>query len=165
MIFQGVLGGLRVVLVKLDLAIVHACFAQAFFYLAALEAVVTSRWWLSTNCPRTQHETGASRLITLSLCLPLGDLPATGRRRGHAALRCRPRNPDLPLAYGKLLPPTNQQELAAVNTHRVFEMNLKPVTLEQIWLHFGHRIGACLVTLMILLVAATVFRKHRRERA
>src|SRR5688500_17738631 len=30
-IFQGVLGGLRVVMVELDLAIVHACFAQAFF--------------------------------------------------------------------------------------------------------------------------------------
>src|SRR5687768_15840513 len=30
-IVQGVLGGLRVVLVKLGLAIVHACFAQAFF--------------------------------------------------------------------------------------------------------------------------------------
>src|SRR3954471_16280120 len=45
-ILQGVLGGLRVVLVKLDLAIVHACIAQAFFCLAALVAVVTSRWWL-----------------------------------------------------------------------------------------------------------------------
>src|SRR3954470_984375 len=45
-IFQGVLGGLRVVLVKLDLAIVHACVAQAFFCLAALVTVVTSRWWM-----------------------------------------------------------------------------------------------------------------------
>src|SRR3954449_5979886 len=45
-ILQGVLGGLRVVLVKLDLAIVHACLAQAFFCLASLVTVVTSRWWL-----------------------------------------------------------------------------------------------------------------------
>src|SRR3954454_23932849 len=44
-IFQGILGGLRVVLVKLDLAIVHACVAQAFFCLATLAAIVTSRWW------------------------------------------------------------------------------------------------------------------------
>src|SRR5687768_16656916 len=44
-IVQGVLGGLRVVLVELDLAIVHACFAQAFFCLATFTAVVTSRWW------------------------------------------------------------------------------------------------------------------------
>src|SRR3954470_14297968 len=44
-IFQGILGGLRVIWVNLDLAIVHACFAQAFFCLAASVAVVTSRWW------------------------------------------------------------------------------------------------------------------------
>src|SRR5258706_8647425 len=50
-IFQGVLGGLRVVLVKLDLAIVHACVAQAFFCLAALVAVVTSRWWVEAPEP------------------------------------------------------------------------------------------------------------------
>src|SRR5215213_7836385 len=48
-IFQGVLGGLRVVLVKLDLAVVHACFAQAFFCLAALTAVVTSKWWVAAE--------------------------------------------------------------------------------------------------------------------
>src|SRR5215212_1268492 len=44
-VLQGVLGGLRVVLVQLDLAVVHACLAQAFFCLAAMTAVVTSRWW------------------------------------------------------------------------------------------------------------------------
>src|SRR5205807_2863174 len=54
-IFQGVLGGLRVVLLKLNLAIVHACFAQAFFCLAALVAVVTSRWWL---CPLPRYAGG-----------------------------------------------------------------------------------------------------------
>src|SRR5438067_6914502 len=48
-IFQGVLGGLRVVLVKLDLAIVHACFAQAFFCLAALATVVKSKWWIDQD--------------------------------------------------------------------------------------------------------------------
>src|SRR5882724_10886418 len=53
-IFQGVLGGLRVVLVKLDLAIVHACFAQAFFCLTALMYMVTSKWWI-------ERGTGASR--------------------------------------------------------------------------------------------------------
>src|SRR5215213_8550018 len=45
-IFQGVLGGLRVVFVNLDMAIVHACVAQAFFCLACIVAVVTSRRWI-----------------------------------------------------------------------------------------------------------------------
>src|SRR3954471_19266606 len=63
-IFQGVLGGLRVVLVKLDLAIVHACFAQAFFCLTALTAVVTSRWWLEApDLAQSGESTGGRRLI------------------------------------------------------------------------------------------------------
>ena len=41
-IVQGVLGGLRVVLLKETLAIVHGCLAQAFFALAAALALLTS---------------------------------------------------------------------------------------------------------------------------
>ena len=44
-IFQGVLGGLRVVLLKQTLAIVHACFAQAFFALTVSLALFTSDEW------------------------------------------------------------------------------------------------------------------------
>lgn len=44
-IFQGVLGGLRVVLLKQTLAIVHACFAQLFFALTVSLALFTSRQW------------------------------------------------------------------------------------------------------------------------
>src|SRR3954471_1319583 len=52
-IFQGVLGGLRVVWVNLDLAIVHACVAQAFFCLAVFVAIVTSKWWI--KAPNFSH--------------------------------------------------------------------------------------------------------------
>jgi cytochrome c oxidase assembly protein subunit 15 len=41
-VLQGVLGGLRVVLLKETLAIVHGCLAQAFFGLAVALAVLTS---------------------------------------------------------------------------------------------------------------------------
>ena len=41
-ITQGVLGGLRVVLLKETLAIVHGCLAQAFFALAVTAALLTS---------------------------------------------------------------------------------------------------------------------------
>lgn len=44
-IFQGVLGGLRVVLLKQTLAIVHACFAQAFFAVTVSLVLFTSRQW------------------------------------------------------------------------------------------------------------------------
>ncbi len=44
-IVQGVLGGLRVVLVDQLLAVFHACLAQAFFALLVSLAVVTSQFW------------------------------------------------------------------------------------------------------------------------
>jgi len=42
---QGVIGGLRVVLLQHTLAIVHACFAQAFFALTVSLALFTSAEW------------------------------------------------------------------------------------------------------------------------
>jgi cytochrome c oxidase assembly protein subunit 15 len=44
-IFQGVLGGLRVVLLQQTLAIIHACTAQAFFALVVSLALFSSAEW------------------------------------------------------------------------------------------------------------------------
>ena len=44
-IIQGVIGGLRVVLLEQTLAVVHACLAQAFFALVVSLALFTSRGW------------------------------------------------------------------------------------------------------------------------
>ena len=46
-IFQGVLGGLRVILASLDLAVVHAITAQIFFAILVSLAVMTSAGWLA----------------------------------------------------------------------------------------------------------------------
>lgn len=46
---QGVLGGLRVVLISLDLAVVHACVAQIFFAMIISMALFTSQAWLRTS--------------------------------------------------------------------------------------------------------------------
>ncbi|HET6566648.1 MAG TPA: COX15/CtaA family protein [Rhodothermales bacterium] len=48
-ILQGVLGGLRVVLVSVDLAMVHACVAQVFFSLLVALALFTSPGWLQAR--------------------------------------------------------------------------------------------------------------------
>jgi cytochrome c oxidase assembly protein subunit 15 len=48
-ILQGVLGGLRVVLLQHTLAIIHACIAQAFFALTVSLALFTSQDWRSEN--------------------------------------------------------------------------------------------------------------------
>jgi cytochrome c oxidase assembly protein subunit 15 len=44
-VVQGVLGGLRVILLQDAIALVHGCLAQAFFALLVLLALVTSRAW------------------------------------------------------------------------------------------------------------------------
>ncbi|NND70660.1 MAG: cytochrome oxidase assembly protein [Rhodothermales bacterium] len=51
-IFQGVLGGLRVTLVSLDLAVVHACVAQIFFATIVSLALFTSKtWFVGSRAP------------------------------------------------------------------------------------------------------------------
>ena len=165
-IFQGVLGGLRVVLVKLDLAIVHACVAQAFFCLTAFMAVETSRWWQSPSpSAGIPGEGWAGGKLTRALVL-LG-LVTLLAIYGQLILGATMRHyqaglaiPDLPWSYGKLLPPMNQSQLDAANWVRVRELNLDAVTLGQIWLHFGHRLGAILVTLLVCALASTTIRRY-----
>jgi heme a synthase len=48
-IVQGTLGGLRVVLISLDLAMVHAAVAQIFFAITVAMALFTSRGWLEAR--------------------------------------------------------------------------------------------------------------------
>src|SRR5439155_9697502 len=138
------------------------CVAQAFFCLAALAAMITSRWWkaapdfsASEDRPRGARliACGVAAVSAVYLLLIVG---AT-MRHYDAGLAI----PDLPLAYGKIVPPMTSAQLTVANAHRAFDLNLKPVTLGQIWLHFGHRIGAILVTTMILALATLVFRNHR----
>ena len=69
-IVQGVLGGLRVVWLKLTLAIVHACVAQLFFGLMVSLAVLTSRGWAIPSQAVPAGESRSLRrlsLITLAL--------------------------------------------------------------------------------------------------
>jgi cytochrome c oxidase assembly protein subunit 15 len=161
-IFQGVLGGLRVLYVDLDLAIVHACFAQAFFCLAALTAIVTSKWWIDAP---GEPATPDGRLIALGLACVFAIyaqlVVGATMRHYDAGLAIH----DLPLAYGKLLPPTDPEGLRTVNAVRAWETGLKPVTLGQVWLHFGHRVGAVMVSGLVAALVWRVLRRHRGQRA
>jgi cytochrome c oxidase assembly protein subunit 15 len=164
-IVQGVLGGLRVVWVNLDLAIVHACVAQAFFCLAASVAVITSRRWIeATDESRATVGERGRRLTTLAAAcvfavfcqLVLGAL----MRHEKAGLAI----PDLPLAYGQLLPPTSAPGLDAINQQRAWNYQLDPVSLSQVWLHMSHRIGAIVVSTMLsalITISLTRFRANR----
>ena len=164
-VFQGVLGGLRVVLVQLDLAVVHACFAQAFFCLAAAACVVTSRWWhAAPDLSQSGTFWDGKRLIAacvVALVAIYAQLIVGAMMRHYQAGLAVP---DLPLAYGQVIPATDDAALREINDRRAWQLNLPRVTATQIWLHMGHRIGAIVVTFAILAAVAITFVNHRRER-
>jgi cytochrome c oxidase assembly protein subunit 15 len=176
-IFQGVLGGLRVVLVKLNLAIVHACFAQAFFCLASLVALVTSRRWIEPQAqPAAVSHRRLAVLGVIAVAVIYSQLIVGAVMRHYRAGLAIT---DLPLAYGRLLPPTDVAGLDRINRHRqfpsgvtvirgedipAFEQLTERVTLAQVWIHFAHRIGALCVAAAVLALTIHVLRKHRRQR-
>jgi heme a synthase len=67
-IVQGVMGGLRVVWVSLDLAVVHACLAQIFFSGLVAMTLFTSRSWLQGRnvLPDSPASTTTSRVATVT---------------------------------------------------------------------------------------------------
>jgi heme A synthase len=56
-------------------------------------------------------------------------------------------------------------QLADVNAFRIWTLHEQPVTLAQVWLHFGHRVGAVFVTVVVVAAGALVVRRHRTDRA
>lgn len=69
-ILQGVLGGLRVLLISIDLAVVHAVVAQLFFALLASMIVFTSKTW-SASLPDESDSGYFESLKSLSWRVPL----------------------------------------------------------------------------------------------
>lgn len=63
-IAQGVLGGLRVLMDRQQLALIHGCTGPAFFALATAVATVASRRWLSVS---TQRHAQAGRVQRLAV--------------------------------------------------------------------------------------------------
>ena len=85
-ILQGALGGLRVILLQQTLAIIHACFAQMFFALAASIALFTSPEWRES--PEIKISADAQRiqrlgLLTIGFLLLQLILGAIVRHRGE----------------------------------------------------------------------------------
>ncbi len=64
-IFQGLLGGMRVRMDERLLAKIHGCFGPAFFALSVALAVFTSRFWRDSPAPRV--DASAGKLHTLAL--------------------------------------------------------------------------------------------------
>jgi heme a synthase len=143
-ITQGILGGITVLWFLPDpISISHAGLAQIVFCLTVTIAVVTSRGWASSY--RTEHGIAPDdrrlqnvAIATTALIYSQIIVGATMRHTG-AGLAI----PDFPWAFGHLVPPHWDAKIA---------------------IHYAHRIGALLVSAMILGTTLHVFVLERSRR-
>ena len=150
---QGVLGGLRVTLFKDELGIFHALLAQSFLCAIGILTVATSRKFLRGEWDIFNPDPVLRNLVlatTAVVFVQLG-LGATMRHE-HAGLSI----PDFPLAYGKWIPDTTPEAIAAINAK-----DQVPTNTLFIWVQMAHRILAVLVVAGAIAVfqrAATASR-------
>jgi len=142
-ILQGVLGGLRVTMLKAELGIFHALLAQAFLGMLIVIVLATSRLWFRISeidsIPRATRTLFRVVICTTILIYVQLGLGATMRHQ-HRDLSIL----DFPLAYGALVPDTSMTKLAEINAWRDARA-LSDVTAFQIWLQLTHRFTAVVI--------------------
>ncbi len=159
-VMQGVLGGLRVVWLKDQIGIFHACLAQAFLALVSFIALATSSWWdrligrnpSADNCHATRAIAWLAVMVAglIYMQLALG----AGMRHAHAGLSIR----DFPTAYGKWWPATDASTVAAINHERTESLGMPPTSGGQILLQMFHRMGASLVGIAVLVLTWKIWK-------
>ena len=157
-LLQGLLGGLRVTLLKDEIGIFHATLAQGFFVLVTLITLFSSGKadefagsFQTTRISRNLYwlTIGSGSLILIQLVL------GAAMRHQHAGLAV----PDFPLSYGRAWPPMDTAFLQKINSQRLGMEQFNPVTAFQIGLQMAHR----LVALSIILLVGGVAWKTRRD--
>ena len=158
-IAQGILGGLRVTMMKDQIGIFHACVAQAFLGLLVFVALATTQFWRSLP-DRLVDSQDFSRIkplaigITVAIYVQLA-LGATMRHQ-HRDLAIL----DFPTANGTWLPDTSTSALANINAWRDARA-LSDVTAFQIWLQMAHRFLALIIAIAIIAFCARIWREVR----
>ncbi len=155
-ILQGILGGLRVTMMKDEIGIFHACVAQAFLGLLVVIALATTKFWRSlANQGIDLQKIASIKMLalatTIAIYLQLG-LGATMRHQ-HRDLAIL----DFPTANGAWIPNTTTAALAKVNAWRDAQ-GLSDVTAFQIWLQMAHRFLAFIIAIAVIAFALRVWR-------
>jgi cytochrome c oxidase assembly protein subunit 15 len=137
---QGILGGITVLWFLPDpISIAHAGLAQVVFCLTVAIALATSPGWKRGSSPAFEDSTVRRLAVATTLLVYAQILAGATMRHTGAGLAI----PDFPLAFGALIPPRWDAQIA---------------------IHFAHRVGAAIVTLMVVVTAALVFARARGRR-
>jgi cytochrome c oxidase assembly protein subunit 15 len=142
-VFQGILGGVTVLWFLPDpVSIAHAGLAQLVFCLTTAIALFTSSAWKRAREGEDCETGGGSTLLTMATLTTavvyVQILVGATMRHTGAGLAI----PDFPLAFGRLLPPHWDAGIA---------------------IHFAHRVGALIVSALVLRVVQLAFRYPDRS--
>ena len=155
-ILQGVLGGLRVTMLKDEIGIFHACLAQAFLGLIVLIALATTNFWRSLCDVRIgPKKIGPLRAVAIAISIAIYVQLALGAtmRHQHRDLAIL----DFPTANGAWIPDTSASALAKINTWRDARA-LSDVDAFQIWLQMAHRFLAFLIAIAVMTFCLRAWR-------
>ena len=138
-ITQGVLGGLTVLyLLPTPVSVAHACLAQLFFCTLIALATVTSREWLAAGTPTDDVSAVRPAAMAAAAGVFVQLLLGAVMRHIGAGLAI----PDFPTSFGRWVPPLDQLPVAV---------------------HFAHRIGAVVVTVLVVRLALAAWRAADRR--
>src|SRR5437773_3299146 len=155
-ILQGVLGGLRVTMLKDEIGIFHACIAQAFLGLLIVIALVTSKFWRTlSNSVVDPKNIGSITTLAIAITLAIYVQLALGAtmRHQHRDLAIL----DFPTANGAWIPDTSASALTKINAWRDARA-FSDVTAFQIWLQMAHRFLALLIAIAVIAFCVRVWR-------
>jgi cytochrome c oxidase assembly protein subunit 15 len=155
-ILQGILGGLRVTMLKDQIGIFHACLAQAFLGLIVLIAIMTTNFWRSfaradVDLTKIRSIKIIAIMATIAIYAQLA-LGATMRHQ-HKDLAIL----DFPTANGAWIPDTSPGALAKINAWRDMRA-LSDVDAFPIWLQMAHRFIAVLIGIVVIFFCVRVWR-------
>jgi cytochrome c oxidase assembly protein subunit 15 len=137
-ITQGILGGITVLWYLPDaISIAHASLAQIVFCLTGAIALATSRGWTRSD-PAPDDRLLQHIAIATTVVVYLQILIGATMRHTGAGLAI----PDFPLSFGHLVPPFWDSKIA---------------------IHFAHRVGAAVVTILVLATSGHVLFHHGRR--
>jgi cytochrome c oxidase assembly protein subunit 15 len=158
-ILQGILGGLRVTMMKDQIGIFHACVAQAFLGLLVFIALVTTKFWPSLATRHfDSHRFSPIKALAIAITVAIYAQLALGAtmRHQHRDLAIL----DFPTANGAWIPDTSAAALAKINAWRDARA-LSDVSAFQIWLQLVHRFLALIIAIAIVAFCARVWREMR----
>ncbi len=161
-ILQGVLGGITVLFfLPPAISIFHGVLAQTFFILTILIAYSQSQEHFFRK--QIKEELSSVCLIKLNFFLLIliycQLILAACMRHTHSGLAI----PDFPTMGGYYWPPFNDAMLKTINDWR-FKMNLDPVLMWQVAVHFVHRLVAGIIALTAFYLTFKTFKFYRTNK-